>query len=89
MKKQVTSKTYRVEMNKYGVKCGGDLNMWESSGWISTIDPYGWFQCTSTRRERDARARERERERRIFAFFLGLDWIGLDGMEVDGWHSIS
>lgn len=46
IKKQVTSKTYRTEMNKYGVKCGGDLHMWESSGWISTIDPYGWFQCT-------------------------------------------
>ena len=31
-------------MNKYGVKCGGTLDMWESSGWISAIDPYGWFQ---------------------------------------------
>ena len=26
---------------RYGVKCGGDLGMWESSGWISPIDPYG------------------------------------------------
>ncbi len=41
--KQVTSKTYRPEVNRYGVKCGGDLNMWEGSGWITAIDPYGWF----------------------------------------------
>lgn len=40
----VTSKTYRNEINKYGVKCGGSLGMWESSGWITSIDPYGWFQ---------------------------------------------
>merc|ERR1711865_447177 len=31
-------------VNMYGVKCGGSLDMWESSGWMSTIDPYGWFQ---------------------------------------------
>lgn len=37
---------------QYGVKCGGDLHMWESSGWISTIDPYGWFQCAYVRRSR-------------------------------------
>ena len=23
---------------------GGNLDMWESSGWITNIDPYGWFQ---------------------------------------------
>ena len=38
--------------SQYGVKCGGDLHMWESSGWISTIDPYGWFQCAYVRRSR-------------------------------------
>ena len=26
------------------VKCGGSLDMWESSGWMSNIDPYGWYQ---------------------------------------------
>ena len=26
------------------IKCGGSLDMWEGSGWISPIDPYGWFQ---------------------------------------------
>ncbi|GKZ01226.1 hypothetical protein MPSEU_001073900 [Mayamaea pseudoterrestris] len=44
IKKMLTSDTYDVSINKYGVKCGGSLGMWESSGWISEIDPYGWFQ---------------------------------------------
>merc|ERR1712054_559969 len=41
---QLKSTVYRPEVNKWGVKCGGSLGMWESSGWISAIDPYGWFQ---------------------------------------------
>ena len=40
----LTSMTYRNAVNKFGVKCGGSLGMWESSGWISNVDPYGWFQ---------------------------------------------
>lgn len=40
----LTSSTYRPQVNKYGVKCGGSLGMWESSGWIADSDPYGWFQ---------------------------------------------
>lgn len=40
----LTSVTYRTQVNKYGVKCGGSLGMWESSGWIVECDPYGWFQ---------------------------------------------
>jgi hypothetical protein len=40
----LTSTKYREEVNKYGVKCGGSLGMWESSGWIADCDPYGWFQ---------------------------------------------
>ncbi|GAX11558.1 hypothetical protein FisN_22Lh248 [Fistulifera solaris] len=43
-KRMLTSSTYKVDVNRYGVKCGGSLGMWESSGWISDIDPYGWFQ---------------------------------------------
>lgn len=38
------SSTYRNNVNKFGVKCGGSLGMWESSGWITHVDPYGWFQ---------------------------------------------
>eukprot|EP00605_Chrysophyceae_sp_TOSAG23-4_P001607 GSChrysophyteH1.ASY1.ANO1.1767.1 assembled CDS len=44
VKQQVSSAAYRNSINTYKVKCGGDLNMWESSGWINGIDPYGWFQ---------------------------------------------
>ena len=40
---QLTSSIYRNNVNKYGVKCGGSLGMWESSGWMSNLDPYGWF----------------------------------------------
>lgn len=43
-KSLLTSSTYRMQLNKYGVKCGGSLGMWESSGWIADSDPYGWFQ---------------------------------------------
>jgi hypothetical protein len=43
-KTMLTSSTYRESVNKFGVKCGGSLGMWESSGWISDADPYGWFQ---------------------------------------------
>ena len=35
---------YDKEINTYRVKCGGDLDMWESSGWMVREDPYGWFQ---------------------------------------------
>ena len=40
----VTSIVTRSSINKYNVKMGGNLDMWESSGWITKIDPYGWFQ---------------------------------------------
>lgn len=44
LKKMVTNSKYDNSVNKYKVKCGGDLDMWESSGWIMNIDPYGWYQ---------------------------------------------
>lgn len=40
----LSSQTYRSNVNKFKAKCGGSLGMWESSGWISDVDPYGWFQ---------------------------------------------
>jgi hypothetical protein len=43
-KNMVISRTYDKSINMYNVKCGGSLDMWEGSGWISNIDPYGWFQ---------------------------------------------
>lgn len=42
--RMITSKTYRADINTYGVKCGGSLEMWQTSGWITAIDPYGAFQ---------------------------------------------
>ena len=43
IKTQIASSTYCKSLNKYKETCGGDLEMWESSGWITSIDPYGWF----------------------------------------------
>ena len=42
--KMVTSSKYDKKVNKYGVKCGSDLEDWEKSGWMHEQDPYGWFQ---------------------------------------------
>ncbi|XP_046334016.2 uncharacterized protein LOC124116641, partial [Haliotis rufescens] len=42
--KQVSASTYDETVNTYKAKCGGSLDMWESSGWIHKQDPYGWFQ---------------------------------------------
>merc|ERR1712232_972970 len=43
-RKVLTSSTYNINVNRFKAKCGGSLGMWESSGWISDCDPYGWFQ---------------------------------------------
>jgi hypothetical protein len=43
-KTMLTSQKYNQHVNQYKAKCGGSLGMWESSGWISDADPYGWFQ---------------------------------------------
>ena len=41
--KSYASDYHDVNMNKYGVKCGTSLRLWENKGWINEIDPYGWF----------------------------------------------
>ena len=38
------SNYYDASVNKYGVKCGTSLRIWENKGCIHSIDPYGWFQ---------------------------------------------
>jgi len=43
VKKTIASSIYDQGVNTYKVKCGGSLEMWESSGWIEAVDPYGWF----------------------------------------------
>ena len=35
---------YDLNVNKYGVKCGTSLRLWENKGWINNIDPHGCFQ---------------------------------------------
>ena len=44
IEKMVISPKYDKKVNKYGVKCGSDLEDWEKSGWMDKQDPYGWFQ---------------------------------------------
>lgn len=44
IEKYVTSQVISALINKYKIKAGGNLDMWESCGWITEIDPYGWFQ---------------------------------------------
>ena len=44
IKKMVISPKYDKKVNKYGVKCGSELEDWEKSGWMHKQDPYGWFQ---------------------------------------------
>jgi len=43
IKRMVSSTNYDEKVNTYKAKCGGSLEMWETSGWIDAIDPYGWF----------------------------------------------
>jgi len=40
----VCASSYSKHVNQYKVSCGGSLGQWECSGWISELDPYGWFQ---------------------------------------------
>ena len=40
----ICSEKCNPKINKYGVAAGSSLKSWESSGWIKTQDPYGWFQ---------------------------------------------
>ena len=34
---------YDINVNKYGVKCGTLLRLWENKGWINKIDPQVGF----------------------------------------------
>ena len=63
----LTSPTYRAEVNRWGAKCGGSLGMWESSGWISALDPYGAFQWYVTSPHRAF-----ERAAHFVSLFLAL-----------------
>lgn len=40
----LTNSECDIEKNKYKVKVGTSLKFWESKGWITKHDPYGWVQ---------------------------------------------
>jgi len=40
----ICSPKYNKKVNLYQNSCGASLGQWECSGWISELDPYGWFQ---------------------------------------------
>ena len=40
----ITAQIIDVSANKYCIKCGTTLRLWENKGWIDRTDPYGWFQ---------------------------------------------
>lgn len=44
LSKHVCSPIQDITVNKYKVAVGVCLGQWETSGWISPLDPYGWFQ---------------------------------------------
>lgn len=41
---KLTSNIYNTDINYYKAKSCTTLEMWESSGWITKYDPYGWFE---------------------------------------------
>ena len=45
---------YDKNLNFYKVSCGTTLEFWESMGWITKTDPYGWIQwyCNFTKGRR-------------------------------------
>jgi hypothetical protein len=40
----LTNEVYDKNKNKYKVKCGSSLEDWESHGWITQFDVFGWVQ---------------------------------------------
>ena len=43
----LTSEKYDKNRNRYKVKCGTTLDMWEEKGWIVEQDPYGGCNGTA------------------------------------------
>ena len=43
-KKYYCSSYYDVSVNKYSIKCGTSLRVWDNKGWIHSVNPCGWFQ---------------------------------------------
>ena len=60
-----------MNVNKYGVKCGTSLRIWEKKGWINEIDPYGWFQWYFTYLSLKDDERQINRWKKIVSRFRG------------------
>jgi hypothetical protein len=42
--KHYANDRYDKSINMYQVTCNTKLSEWEDNGWVSDLDPYGWFQ---------------------------------------------
>ena len=56
---------YDKTVNKYPVKCGQTLPQWEAKNWITSHDPYGWFEwyCNFFKGRRIAEEDQRQIQR--------------------------
>ena len=66
----LTSQEYDKNRNRYKVKCGTTLDMWEEKGWIVEQDPYGWVQWYC-RFYRGRRSEDDSRQVRRWKAFAG------------------
>ena len=55
---------YDTDLNKYLVKVGSTLELWEEKNWIHSSHPYGWIQWYVEFYEGKLRGRENEQENR-------------------------
>ena len=75
---EVASSEYHKEVNRYRVKSGASLEMWESKGWMRSQDPYGWFQWYC----RFYQGRRTEDDQRQVA-----RWVGVAGRGSGRWRN--
>lgn len=56
---------YNTKLNKYKVKVGSTLELWEEKEWIRSSHPYGWIQWYVEFYEGKGRKNEQENRRQI------------------------
>ena len=72
----LSSSTYNKKINKYKVKVGSSLEMWEEKNWITSTDPYGWVQwyCNFYNGRRSSDDKRQIRRWRNFAGEISGRW---------------